>query len=235
MSTLSRSRAGFTLIEMLMAAAAGALILAVLVNVYGRAIKVRNASTEHLRESRLEARAYRVIRNDLLGARLSGGVMAATLQSGQQNANSKFPGDLVFDTTSGVIDEDNLAPELQEIEYYIGDDPSSPGGKAGALKRAISRNILAITPQVDKEETLLTGVTAMEVAFFDGTNWQDDWQTTSSDGSNSISIPTAIRLRFTLSPESHPATTRKTIEVLVPWTTKVAIPPAPTTTPATGA
>ena len=238
MKTSTRSHPGFTLIELLMAAAAGALILAVLVNVYARTIKIRNQATEHLRESRLEARAISIIRNDLVNARLSGGVMAATLESGQQNTNSKFPGDLILDTTTGTINEDTFSPELQEIEYYIGDDPSSPGSSSGALKRAISRNILAITPQVDKEETLLTGITAMEVAFFDGSNWQDTWDTTdastSTDPTATVGVPTAIRLRFTLSPEAHPAMNRKTIEVIVRWTTQPNSAPAAAATDATG-
>lgn len=232
MRTSSRVHAGFTLIEMLMAAAAGALILAVLVNVYGRAIKLRNTSAEHTRESRLEARAVTVLRNDLRNARLSGGVMAATLESGAGSAgtSSRFPGNLRLDTTTGTINEDNFAPELQEVEYYIGEDPSSTDGKSGALKRTINRNILATSPEIDREETILTGVEAMEVSFFDGTNWQEGWQV---DPDN-LTLPTAIRVRLTLATDAHPGSSRKTIEVLVPWTMQIAIPAATSATAATG-
>jgi type II secretory pathway component PulJ len=234
----------FTLIEMLLAAAGAAIILAVLVSVYGRAVHLRNTSAEHTRASRVEARAISVIRNDLRNAWLSGGKMAVTLDTGDSSSHSQFPGDLRFNTTTGRINEDTFAPELQQVEYYIGQDPDSPDQKSGALKRAVNRTLLGTLDQPDAEETILSGVESMDVGFFDGSQWQTTWDTSSSGtGSSSSSssstssttssgpaIPLAIRVRLALAPDARPGTTRRIIEVLVPWTTQAN--PAPPNLPA---
>ena len=151
-----------------------------LVNVYGRAVHLRNTSAEHTRASRVEARAISVIRNDLRNARLSGGKMAVTLDTGDSTAHSQFPGDLRFDTTTGRINEDTFAPELLQVEYYITPDSDSPDQKYGALKRAVNRTLLGTMDQPDAEETILSGVESMDVGFFDGNQWQTTWDTSSS-------------------------------------------------------
>lgn len=244
-----RAPRAFTLIEMLLAAAGAALILGVLVNVYGQAVHLRNNSAAHTRSSRLEARAIRLLREDLRNAWLSGGKLAATLDVGDTTRQSRFPGDLRFDTTTGRIDEDTFSPELQEVEYYIADDPDSPDQKSGVLKRTVTRTLLATVPAPEGEETLLAGVEAMEVGFFDGNEWQPTWDVSSSGtngaGASSASAstattsstapaaPLAIRVRLTLTPNARPGMARRMIEVIAPWPTQVNAPPANITPPAT--
>jgi hypothetical protein len=48
------------------------------------------------------------------------------------------------------------------------------------------------------------------------------------DATNLI-VPSGVRMRVNLSAEAHPDTSRKVIEVVVPWMTAVAIPPTTTT------
>lgn len=231
-----RSQRGFTLIEMLLAAAAAAVILAVMVNVYGRTVKLRNTSNEHTRASRLEARAIGVLRDDLRNARLSGGKMATKLDTGDTSAHTQFPGGLRFTTTSGRVNEDKFGPELQQVEYYIEADGESTDQKYGSLMRAVNRTLLGTLDQPDGVETVLTGVEAMEVGFYDGSQWQETWDTSNSGTSTTSTataaastgpaIPLAIRVRLTLAAEAHPGSARRMIEVLVPWTTQANPAPA---------
>ena len=75
----SRGRAGLTLIELLLASLAGAIILSAVMGVYARAVHVRNSAIERMAEARGQARALTFLRHDLRGARLSGGQLASVL------------------------------------------------------------------------------------------------------------------------------------------------------------
>lgn len=225
MKPLFRPR-GFTLIELLLSAAAGALILSVMVNVYASALRQRNAANNHLRESRLQARAVQIIQNDLRHARLSGGLMAKTLDTASTNTRSRFPGNLRFTTASAGLGEDQLQGDLREVEYYIAADETANDGKSGKLVRTVNHALLNNVTEEYPEETILRGVESLEISFYDGSNWTDTWTV---DPTNLL-VPAGIRLRIGLSAEAHPDTSRRTIEVLVPWNTAVAIPPVATTT-----
>jgi len=65
------TRRAFTLIEMIMALAACAVILTAVYGVFTRAIHLRNDATERVSASRSRAHAAAVLRNDLRNARIS--------------------------------------------------------------------------------------------------------------------------------------------------------------------
>ena len=222
------SRRAFTLIELVLAMAACAILLTAIYSFFSNAVHLRNDLMERTREARVRAHAASVIRNDLRNAIVSGGTLAATLEGSQQSPGGSFPGYLKFNTTTAPDAGEVPNPDVQQIEYYIVTDPAATDQKAGMLVRAHDRNLLAMVTEVATEEPLLAGMESMEVAFFDGTSWQDSWSVTT----DSKTLPEAVRVRL------HPA--RKTagdfvpapIEVLVPWTVEAAV--ETTTTATTG-
>ncbi|HEV7867612.1 MAG TPA: type II secretion system protein GspJ [Chthoniobacteraceae bacterium] len=238
--TLRRS-AAFTLIEILMAAAAATMILIAIYGVFGSAMRMRDNATERMRVARLQSRAVTVLRNDLQNARVSGGKLAAKLQGSQEAPSSRFPGYLRFVTTTSRQGSDlERLGDLQQVEYFIADDLETVGGDSGILVRAVNRNLLAQVEETPVEESVLTGVNAIELSFYDGQSWTDTWElgetatatgTVGTTGTTAAStLPQAVRVRITRAPtEKQPAPAA--IEILVPWTTQVAIPatPAPET------
>ena len=233
---------GFTLIEILMAMAACGVILAAIYGVFSKAIHLRDRATERVRTVRLQARALTVLRNDLRNGLVSGGKLAATLQGSRTAQNSSFPGYLRFTTTTGAdteiatlttntarITTGSFANELQEVSYYIVTDPAAEMvGKAGQLVRTVERNLLATLPETPPEEPLLSGVSAMEVEFYDGQSWKDSWEVTTEDQT----LPQAVRVRLLLASEEGEIAPAP-LEVFVPWTTQPATAIA-TSTAATG-
>ena len=231
------NRRAFTLIELVLAMAAGAALLAAIYGFFSNAVHLRNDLLERTREARLRARAVSVIRNDLRNAIVSGGTLAVTVVGSQQSPAGSFPGYLKFDTTTAPDADEVPNPDVQQVEYYIVTDSSVTDQKGGVFVRAYSRNLLATTTETPTEEPLLAGIESMEVAFYDGTSWQDSWSFTTSSTTSTTSsttgnttLPQAVRVRL------HPA--RKAagdfvpapIEVLVPWTTQAAIGTTTTTT-----
>lgn len=204
------NRRAFTLIEMVMALAGCAVILAAIYSIFSRAVHLRDDAMARTREARVRAHAASVLRNDLRNARISGGTLAATLEGSPSGQSSSFPGYLKFTTTTTPDDLDLPSSDLQEVEYYVTLDPAATGQKTGLLVRTVDRDLLATVRQTPAEEPLLSGVQAMEVAFFDGESWQESWTYSEEDKT----IPEAVRVRLKMDAMSAP------LEVLVPWITQ---------------
>lgn len=214
-------RAGFTLLEILMAITASALILSAIYGVFGRAIRLRDDAITRTREARLRARAELVIRNDLRNAVISGGTLASILEGSPQGKDSGYPGYLKFTTTTATDTEELIAPDLQQVEYYITTDRAALEGKSGLLVRAIDRDLLASVREEPIEEPLLAGVEAMEITFYDGQSWQETWEFSETDPT----LPEAVRVIIREATGLDKQQLRRPIEIVVPWTTQPAIEP----------
>ena len=210
-----RASRAFTLIEMIIALAACVVVLGAIYGVFSRAIHLRDNAIERTREMRIRSRAVAVLRNDLLNARISGGTLAASLVGSEESDRSSFPGYLKFTTTTARAAASALIADLQQVEYYIANDPQASGRKAGILVRTIERNLLAQTREEPPEEALLDGVGAMELSFFDGQNWNPTWEATPENKT----LPQAIRVTIEFAP-AEDGGIPPPIEVLTPWTTQ---------------
>lgn len=238
------------MIEILLASAAAALILAAIYGVFQHAIKLRESATTRVRDVRLRERAAKVIRNDLRNAYISGGLFASIVQgdsTGTDGANSAFPGYLKLTTTTARDTPTDLYGEVQQVEYYIvkaTGAAATPGG-GGNLVRAVTRDLLDPNPPAPREEQILTGVQSLAVSFYDGANWQPSWEFNTADNSTAGSsaatsstnsaantgatetLPAAIRVDIQQVPPTAGASAPAPLEILVPWTTQPFTSPTP--------
>lgn len=217
-------RAAFTLLELLMALAACAVILAAIYGVFSRAVHLRDNATRRTREVRVRAHAANMLRNDLRNALVSGGMIAATLKGSQESHRGGFPGYLKFTATTAKDVDDELGGDVQEIEYYITRDTLASEQKAGVLVRTINRDLLNPVKQTPTEERVLAGVETMDISFYSSTEWKTSWEVTT----DSKTLPEAVRV---LIQPTADADGRKPapIEVLVPWVTQSALQTTTTT------
>ena len=216
----------FTLIELLMALVASAVILAAIYGVFSRAIHLRDNAMHRTREVRVRAHAAAILRNDLRNALVSGGTLAATLTGSQQSQGGGFPGYLKFTATTAKDVDDEFGGDVQEVEYFITRDTEAADQKAGVLIRTINRDILKTTKQTLPEERVLAGVESMEVSFYSENAWKTSWEVTT----DSKTLPEAVRVM--IQPVSDKDGIKPApIEVLVPWTTQSAIPTTTEETP----
>jgi hypothetical protein len=217
--------------EVLLASFAAAILLAAMYGLFGRAVKLRDQATERTRDARVRARAISVLRNDLLNAHLVGAEMSGGFKGEQTAPNtSRFPGYLRFTTATGRDTAESLYGDTQEVEYYIDTDPESANPEAGVLVRTIDRVLLAETREITKQELLMRSVQAMDVEFYDGSEWQTSWETNET----ATELPKAVRVTIHpyLDTTDPKARTTPPLELLVPWTTALATKPATTTTSA---
>jgi type II secretion system protein J len=217
-------RRGFTLIEIMMAIAGGAVILAAIYGIFTRAVHLRDAAMARTREVRTRAHAAAVLRNDLRNGLISGllvtseNALASSLTGSQSSPNGGFPGYLKLTTTTQADDADLPSADVQQVEYYVVTDPNAQDSKSGRLVRAVDRDLLATVQQAPAEEPLLSGVQSIEVTFFDGNTWQTSWTYSTTD----TDLPQAVKVRVLTAPGTAP------IEVMVPWGTAPFLPPPST-------
>ena len=241
---------GFTLLEILLASAAAAVLLVAIFSVFTQAIHLRDRAAARVRDSRQRERAERILRDDLNNALVSGGLLAASLTGGTASTGGPggagMPGYLKFTATNGRSSSGDVASDLQQIEYYLtpatGPDAGNGPG-VGVLTRAVTRDLLSTATQtVPTEQSILPGVQALQVQFYDGTNWQDSWQYTSPDPTVSASstasaatgnttLPTAVRVDVVLAPVVANGPPPPPIEILVPWKGLPFLTPPPSPTP----
>lgn len=209
-----RTASGFTLIEVMFASLASAILIVSLYGVFSRSIRLRDNATSRINTLRNRQQAARILRDDLRHGLVTGARLAATLEGSPQSENSRFPGYLKITTTTGPNSPNNAYGDLQEVEYFITTDPWSTNQNAGALVRTIDQNLLAQVREISRQDVLLHNVEALEVQFYDGNNWLDSWNFVD----NESSLPVAVEV--TVQPagyRSNPNQTPPAIQILELW------------------
>ena len=210
-----RTAGGFTLIEIITASIAAALILLAIYGLFQRAVKMRDHATERTRAAQLRARAEKVIRNDLRNAFVSGtsaGRLASTLEGGKQSQKSRFPGYLRFTTTTGKETPSSMYGDVQQVEYSISDaGTTDASSNSGTFTRTITRDLLStLQTTTPTEEQLLTHVSSFDVTFYDGQTWQESWEYSNTNPT----LPLAFRVRIKQDAPSDQSSTPPVLEIM---------------------
>ncbi|MBI5693576.1 MAG: prepilin-type N-terminal cleavage/methylation domain-containing protein [Verrucomicrobia bacterium] len=204
---------GFTLLELLIGTAVGAVVLLVVQTTYFGALKLHNSTHDRIKEDLGLQRALAIIRRDLAGIMLPGGTLSGELQtttftsSFEGNFGDRVSPDLY--TNSGRIDGWNPFSEVQMVSFYL--SPSTDGSSGKRLLRIITRNLLPVQEQEPEEQLLLTGVESAEMLFFDGMSWTDNW-----DSTETSTLPQGIRFSLVLAAQPGVAAAREPIDLVVP-------------------
>ncbi|HAV61100.1 MAG TPA: hypothetical protein DCY13_01885 [Verrucomicrobiales bacterium] len=190
-------RDAFTLIEVLLAIAVSAVVLAVINGVYFGALQLRNRTTATFAEALPLEHAVALIKRDLECLMPPGGTLVGDLQSNPSatagdampllaNAERVSPD---FHTSSGRVDDFSSFADVQRVAYYLAEPEVYPGNAGRDLYRVITRNLLPATVEETQPQYLMGGVEQMTWQYLDGSYWVDAWDTTISSN-----LPAAIKL-----------------------------------------
>jgi prepilin-type N-terminal cleavage/methylation domain-containing protein len=170
-ATKNCSRCAFTLLEVLIATAAFAIVLAAINGVFYSAVRLRNRVVDSLDQSIPLQHTLVVLRRDIANIVPPGGTLFGVLQttpttgqSGQSasallsQSTAGLPGQSspAFYTASGMIDETSAWAEVQKVSYYLA--ASTNGGVGKDLYRSATRNLLPTLVDQPVQQPLLTGV-----------------------------------------------------------------------------
>lgn len=207
------ARGGFTLLELLVATAVGAVVILVINATFFSALKLHNTTHAKIDQDLEVQRALSIVRQDLAGIMLPGGVLSGQLQTTALSSSTDVDGERISPdiyTNSGKVDGWTPFADVQMVTYYLGN--ANTGGQSRTLVRAVTRNLLPVQDITADTQTLLTNVASAEVSFYDGTDWTPEW-----DSSVTSTLPTAIKFSLTLAPpEGSAQSPPAPIELIVP-------------------
>jgi general secretion pathway protein I len=196
-------RNAFTLLEVMIAVIAFAIVLAAINSVFYGALRLRNKTTEAIDRALPIQQAVAIIKRDLAGIVPPGGTLAGTFQSGSADsslglnsgASANTTGGMLGNmaqagipaiyTDTGIVDDNAPWGEVQKVTYYLRDPTNQVASNGKDLIRAVTRNLLAPIEDEPLEQWLLGNVESIQFEYYTGTEWLDTWDSASSQTTSS--------------------------------------------------
>lgn len=178
--------------EMLVATALMAVLAGSLYASLHIAFKARSSALAAMDTVRRCDLSMDLIRADLQGAMRPVGTLAGPFVGTMGAATPGAMGDsLAFFTTAGDIEP--VSPgigDIKKVEYAV---DLSVAGQAVLIRR-VTTNLLAIKTPEPIQEVVCRDVTAFTLKYFDGSAWQDQWDSTTMD--NALPKAVEVTLEF---------------------------------------
>jgi len=193
--TTGRTR-GFTLLELMLAMTLVAIVSLSLYASLRVAFKAKQSAEAAVAPVRGGAIAADLVCKDLESVPPPTGILAGpfigTSQAGA-GAGSELD---VLDFYS--VGEDATPAQqtlpmqegMRHIELSVRTDVDPP-----VLVRRITRNLLSTTNDDTEEEVLCRGVRSLAIRYFDGTNWYDDWDSTTADNTLPVAVQITLEIQ----------------------------------------
>ncbi len=209
----SNPASAFTLLELLLAISIMSIVLVAIHGVFFAAIQQRDATINYL-EGRLPTEvALEVIQHDLANIVVStNGVLIGPLQT--TSPTNALPDQIGPDFYTSGGEMDGMVPwgNIQKIDYLLSLPTNGVRGPGRDLIRAVTRNLLPLTQpaQPDEQHAILSGVQTLTFLYYDGTQWDPDWDTTQQ-----TNLPTAIKVQIQMA-TARGAAASGPLELVVP-------------------
>lgn len=219
---MSRRRTGFTLMEVVIAIAIASIIAASLYGALSIAFASRDTVKNQMTAPREAAIALEVARRDFASVvpiEASGpinsfvGTSSTSISGNADGAEffclGKSSPRVTTDLTGQPIASDPsvAAPAgeptregLRRVRLYLEVDQQRPD--TYLLLRQVDDNVFADTPTEMPPEVLLSGVTSMEMRYFDSVGWASEWDSITFNNA----LPLAVEMTLTLAPVASEGT-----------------------------
>ena len=205
---------GFTLLEILVAVAVFAIVLVAIQSVFHGALRLRTRVVTNLDASVPVEQAMTIIRRDLANLTAAGGTLGAGLVDTATTVSTNSSGTYgtEFYTTSGRLDANEPWGEIQRVSYQLM-EATNRTATGRDLYRSVTRNLLPAFEEEPESEWLMSGVDEFRVEFFDGYEWLQLWDTTTTN-----TLPKALRVEIVLAKDlnDNNRAERAPIELVVP-------------------
>lgn len=185
-------REGFTLLEMLTATAMTAVLAGSLYASLYVAFKAKESAMRSVESPRACQVAFEMLRRDIASAVVPRGLLAGPMVGTNALDLADGEGDtLSLHTVATDVETSFGEGDIRLVEYFC-----QPGEDAGGstLVRAVTTNLLSTREVEPVQEVVCRGVRAFSLRYFDGTAWQDSWDSTTRDNV----LPTAVEVTLEL-------------------------------------
>lgn len=191
---------GFTLIELLLSISIFAIVLIAANGVLFGAIRLRNKTTENLARGLALERATGILRKDIASIVAPNGSLSGSLQSDSNGLDSgkgrPVSPELYINT--GLINDRSNWGEVLKVAYYLRTPTNKVATQGLDLVRAVTRNLLPPTQEDAEDQWLLGGVSRLAFTYYNGTQWQQSWNSTNE----TTVLPTAIKVEIVMAQDN---------------------------------
>jgi len=203
----------FTLIEMLLALAVSAIVLAGISGVFYSAMRLRERTVAAVDVAAPLDQALMILRRDLRGALPPGQGMTGDFRNGALNTSMGNSLGLQFSTTTGTIDDAGPWGDVQDVIYELREPQIRNGSQGRDLVRSVARNLLSTATIEWQTRLLLSNVEDIQFYCWDGVEWLATWDTSLYE----TNLPVAVKVRIQLADESlRGRSGREPLEMIVP-------------------
>ena len=190
----------FTLIEMILAIGVASIVLIAVNAVLFTSLHLRDDTSDMVDAATPVDATATFLKRDLecvvtptngTSKVLSGGFRVGDNIS---SAGVSDPVAIEMVTATGALSASQPWGDLQRVTYEL-KNAASATATGRDLYRSITRNLLAVnTPEVT-DQLMLSGVTSVKFSCYDGAQWNDTWDTTSTTSANT-NLPLAVRVEI---------------------------------------
>jgi type II secretion system protein J len=231
--TSSRPHQAFTLLELLIAVMIFGIVLAAINTVFFAGLRLRNRFNHTFEERLPVQQTVAIIQRDLAclvppstnafadstNTTFFGPLTTGVATGAAATTTMNQPNITEFYVSSGLVDERTPWGDIQKVSYLLVAPTNQNNGTAGMdLMRSVTRNLLPATADDQSEQQfLMAGVQAINFSYYDGSTWQDTWDTSTVSLTTGMSntLPRAIKVQIQLAQlQNEPAKTP--IEMVVP-------------------
>ena len=211
------NQGGFTLMEVMFATMAFALILLVMQMTFSGALGLRNRAQKRVDQQATLSQAMTIMKRDIENMIVTGGLMAEGLICTEMGSPDMPNDQLEFYSTTGVVSDQFPWGDVQKVGYLLGVDPmQTVTTNLGQALMRLSLNTLPLEANEEPpvETLMLDNVRSMQFEFFDGLQWLQTWDS----NVNEPAVPLAVRAIVEAFTDNPNPTRRQTRiwEILVP-------------------
>jgi general secretion pathway protein J len=188
---------GFTLLELVVALLIVGIIAAAVFSTLRTAFRAKSSSESAVEPLQRAGVALDFVTRDLQSALPTTGVLSnAFTGTALQDDRGHEADDVVFFAATDAPPADTLDTDIRKIEYTVAVD-----GKDHQLVRYVTSNLLAPVTPDPTPEILCRGVRAFSIQYFDGTAWDDSWDSTEATATvPANNLPMVLEVTLDLEP-----------------------------------
>lgn len=192
MGAVKYNKMGFTLLELLVAMTMMSIIASSLYASLSIGFKAKESSESSIEEKRSARIVIDLLKREIVSALPPKGVLAGKFE-GTDNRDSKGndSDSLIFYSSVYNPEDDEVACDIIRVELAVS-IPEDSDEKV--LMRGVTTNLLSPKSLDPYENILCRGIKSLNLRYYDGYDWLDEWDSSGHDNSLPEAVEITIRL-----------------------------------------
>jgi prepilin-type N-terminal cleavage/methylation domain-containing protein len=186
----------FTLLELMAAMVLMVVVASCLYTALYTGFRAYRSAQSAVEPTLLAVNAIDLLKEDMSGVLPPGSALAGAFTGTDARGAKGVDADSVeFYTTHIYVyaDDEQLAGGLGKIQLLLEEDPNSEDGSY-LLVRRLTTNLLAPKEAEAEEQVLCRRVVSMNLRYFDGSGWAEEWDSTADANSLPLAVEVDIQI-----------------------------------------